>query len=92
MGSDFWEFDNLTSDCLFECDCLTEGPLNRGVTVLLIVLTYPPQFIIEWKEKYALNTWCENVRTREKKKLWRRKDRKSTDAFQYPWKEINQEK
>lgn len=53
---------------------------------------WDPQFIIEWKEKYAVSTWCENIRTREKKKLWRRKDRKPTIAFQYPWKEISQEK
>ncbi|KAJ7381517.1 hypothetical protein OS493_001665 [Desmophyllum pertusum] len=53
---------------------------------------WDPQFIIQWKDTYAMNTWCENVRTRDKKKLWRRKDRKSTDAFQYPWKEITQEK
>jgi len=50
------------------------------------------QFIIQWKDKFALSAWCENVRNREKKKLWRRKDRKATDAFQYPWKEISQEK
>ena len=50
------------------------------------------QFVIDWKEKYAVSSWCENVRTREKKKLWRRKDRKPTDAFQYPWREVNQEK
>ncbi|CAH3161032.1 unnamed protein product [Porites lobata] len=53
---------------------------------------WDPQFIIQWKDKFALSAWCENVRTREKKKLWRRKDRKTTDAFQYPWKEISQEK
>lgn len=53
---------------------------------------WDPQFIIYWKEKFAVSAWCENARTREKKKLWRRQDRKPTDAFQYPWKEINQEK
>ena len=47
------------------------------------------QFIIKWKEKYAVVTWCENVKNKEKKKMWRRKDRKSTDAFFYPWKEVN---
>ena len=61
-------------------------------TLLTLLIVFGCQFIIEWKEKYAASAWCENVRTREKKKLWRRKDRKSTDAFQYPWKEITQEK
>ncbi|KAK3747038.1 hypothetical protein QZH41_017816 [Actinostola sp. cb2023] len=50
---------------------------------------WDPQFIIKWKEKYAVVTWCENVKNKEKKKMWRRKDRKSTDAFFYPWKEVN---
>ncbi|XP_031561506.1 mitochondrial genome maintenance protein MGM101-like [Actinia tenebrosa] len=50
---------------------------------------WDPQFIIKWKEKYSISTWCENVKTKEKKKMWRRKDRKPTDAFFYPWKEVN---
>ena len=46
------------------------------------------QFIIKWKEEFAVSVWCENVRTKERKKMWRRKDRKPTDAFFYPWKEV----
>ncbi|XP_032226483.2 mitochondrial genome maintenance protein MGM101 isoform X1 [Nematostella vectensis] len=51
---------------------------------------WDPQFIIAWKNKFAVSPWCENVRTKEKKKLWRKKDRKPTDAFSYPWKEIGE--
>lgn len=45
---------------------------------------WDPNFILEWKEKYAISVWCENQKTKERKRLWRRKDRK---AFDYPWKE-----
>ena len=76
---------------LFLSKVSLDGIISK--TLLTIpVITYSFQFIIQWKDTYAMNTWCENVRTRDKKKLWRRKDRKSTDAFQYPWKEITQEK
>ena len=43
------------------------------------------QFIDQWKKNYASEIWCENVRTKEKKRLWRRKN--STQPFAYPWKE-----
>lgn len=45
---------------------------------------WDPEFITKWKEKYAVDVWCENLKTKEKRKLWRRKDR---PTFPYPWKE-----
>lgn len=47
---------------------------------------WDPKFIAQWKSQYATELWCENVRTKDKKKLWRRKDR--PEPFAYPWKEI----
>ena len=44
------------------------------------------QFISKWKKEHAGEIWCENVRTKEKKKLWRRKN--VSEPFSYPWKEI----
>lgn len=66
-------------------------PLSFNIHYFVNTGTHVFQFVIQWKEKFAVSAWCENARTREKKKLWRRKDRKPTDAFQYPWKEVNQE-
>ncbi len=31
-----------------------------------------------------MEIWCENIRTKEKKKLWKKKNR--TESFGYPWK------
>ena len=42
------------------------------------------QFVEEWKANYASEVWCENVRSKEKKKLWKKKG--SRDLFPYPWK------
>jgi hypothetical protein len=39
-----------------------------------------------WKSENAVNVWCENHRTKEKKKLWKKKS--SNEQFAYPWKEI----
>lgn len=36
---------------------------------------WDPKFIESWKSKYAVEVWAENKRTREKKRLWKRKDR-----------------
>jgi hypothetical protein len=44
---------------------------------------WDPVFISEWKKKHALAVFCTNQKTKEKKRLWRRKDRE----FDYPWKE-----
>ena len=44
------------------------------------------QYVTKWKKEHAGEIWCENVRTKEKKKLWRRKD--VTEPFPYPWKEM----
>ena len=49
-------------------------------------LSLPLQFVSHWKEQYAVDIWCQNERTREKKKLWRKAN--SKDAFPYPWKEM----
>ena len=46
---------------------------------------WDPRFIKQWKAKYAEELWCENVRNKERKKLWRRKD--SADPFPFPWRE-----
>lgn len=48
---------------------------------------WDPQFIHAWKKKYADEVWCQNLRTKEKKKLWRKKN--STESFAYPWKEVD---
>jgi hypothetical protein len=49
---------------------------------------WDPNFLLKWKEEYAIECWCENVgngdQKGKKKKLWRRKDRA---PFDYPWKE-----
>lgn len=43
------------------------------------------QFVSMWKGKFARDVWCENVRTKDKKRLWRRKE--AAEPFPYPWKE-----
>ena len=45
---------------------------------------WDPQFILEWRDKYAVGVFAENQSTKKKSKLWRRKDR---PPFGYPWKE-----
>ena len=42
------------------------------------------QFVAKWKAVYAQELWCENIRTKERRKLWHRKD--SDGLFSYPWK------
>jgi hypothetical protein len=44
---------------------------------------WDPVFIYEWKKKSTSTVFCTHQRTKEKKRLWRRKDRE----FDYPWKE-----
>jgi hypothetical protein len=44
------------------------------------------QYVTKWKKERANEIWCENVRTKDKKKLWRRKD--ISEPFPYPWKEM----
>eukprot|EP01100_Stratorugosa_tubuloviscum_P015099 TRINITY_DN8481_c0_g1_i1.p1 TRINITY_DN8481_c0_g1~~TRINITY_DN8481_c0_g1_i1.p1 ORF type:complete len:263 (-),score=106.26 TRINITY_DN8481_c0_g1_i1:55-843(-) len=46
---------------------------------------WDPNFINRWKSKYAEAIWCEHYKTKEKKKLWKRKDRLLSE---YPWKEL----
>ncbi|KAI0660704.1 mitochondrial genome maintenance MGM101, partial [Cubamyces menziesii] len=45
---------------------------------------WDPRFIREFKSKYCIEVFVEDVRTKKKKKLWRRKDQ---PAFEYPFKE-----
>jgi hypothetical protein len=45
---------------------------------------WDPQFLLEWREKYAIGVFAENAITKKKTKLWRRRDR---PAFGYPWTE-----
>ncbi|KAI0331307.1 Mgm101p-domain-containing protein [Cubamyces sp. BRFM 1775] len=45
---------------------------------------WDPRFIREFKSKYCTEVFVEDVRTKKKKKLWRRKDQ---PAFEYPFKE-----
>lgn len=47
---------------------------------------WDPAFITEWKAKHAVDVWVEHVKTGEKRKLWRRKDR---GPIGYPYKEVN---
>lgn len=44
---------------------------------------WDPNYILRWKEKYAVEVFCE-TKMGQKKKLWRRKDR---PAFEYPYRE-----
>lgn len=46
---------------------------------------WDPQFVEAWRAEHADDVWCENVRTKDKKKLWRKKNSNST-PFAYPWK------
>ena len=41
---------------------------------------------MKWKKQHAEEVWCENQRSKEKKRLWRK--RLSGEAFHYPWKEM----
>jgi len=45
---------------------------------------WDPRFIREFKAKHCVEVFAENVITKKKKKLWRRKDQ---PKFDYPWKE-----
>eukprot|EP00300_Choanocystis_sp_HF-7_P041528 c8291_g1_i1.p1 GENE.c8291_g1_i1~~c8291_g1_i1.p1 ORF type:complete len:215 (+),score=49.24 c8291_g1_i1:39-683(+) len=45
---------------------------------------WDPEFIDKFRTTYCVGVWCENTRTKDKKRLWRRKDR---PPFSYPWKE-----
>ncbi|XP_065827574.1 mitochondrial genome maintenance protein mgm101 homolog isoform X2 [Oscarella lobularis] len=45
---------------------------------------WDPQFVLEWKAKNSEEVWCENQRSKERRKLWRRKG--SNHMFPYPWK------
>lgn len=45
---------------------------------------WDPQFLLEWRDKYAIGVFAENAVTKKKSKLWRRKDR---PQFGYPWTE-----
>lgn len=47
---------------------------------------WDPAFITEWKAKYAVDVWVEHVKTGDKRKLWRRKDR---GPIGYPYKEVS---
>jgi hypothetical protein len=45
---------------------------------------WDPRFIREFKTKYCIELFVENVKDKTKKKMWRRKDQ---PKFEYPWKE-----
>jgi len=45
---------------------------------------WDPNFILQWRTKYAVSPWCEHEKNKTKQKLWRRIDR---PAHSYPWKE-----
>ena len=45
---------------------------------------WDPQFILNWKEKYAVAVFVEHAVTKKKSKMWRRKDR---PPFGYPFTE-----
>uniref|UniRef100_A0A1X7T6X7 Mitochondrial genome maintenance protein MGM101 n=2 Tax=Amphimedon queenslandica TaxID=400682 RepID=A0A1X7T6X7_AMPQE len=44
---------------------------------------WDPKFVSQWKDKYAVEVWCQNQRTKEKKKFWVKKN--SKQQFSYPW-------
>ncbi|KAN0097000.1 Mitochondrial genome maintenance MGM101 domain containing protein [Tylopilus felleus] len=45
---------------------------------------WDPRFIREFKTKHCVEIFAENLTTKKKRKLWRRKDQ---PKFEYPWKE-----
>ncbi|KAH0840304.1 putative mitochondrial genome maintenance protein [Lanmaoa asiatica] len=45
---------------------------------------WDPRFIREFKTTYCVEVFAENLTTKKKRKLWRRKDQ---PKFEYPWKE-----
>jgi hypothetical protein len=45
---------------------------------------WDPTFIQAWRAKHAVNVWCTNTRTNEKRQLWRKT---TAPPFPYPWKE-----
>ncbi|GAM23643.1 hypothetical protein SAMD00019534_068180, partial [Acytostelium subglobosum LB1] len=47
---------------------------------------WDPNFIREWKQRYALEKFYEHAKTKERKKLW---TLKSGPAIGYPWKEVS---
>ncbi|EFA83373.1 mitochondrial genome maintenance protein [Heterostelium album PN500] len=47
---------------------------------------WDPNFIRAWKQQFAIERFYENVKTKEKKKLW---TTKSNPAPGYPWRELN---
>ena len=47
---------------------------------------WDPNFISKWKKEHAVEVLCMNSRTKEKRNLWRRKDRR----FEAPWIEISE--
>mmetsp|Transcript_34720 Transcript_34720/g.56236 ORF Transcript_34720/g.56236 Transcript_34720/m.56236 type:complete len:281 (+) Transcript_34720:50-892(+) len=36
---------------------------------------WDPSFILAWREEYAVEVWAEHFSTKQKKRIWRRKDR-----------------
>lgn len=44
-----------------------------------------PVFIRDWKKKYSVEVWCENQKTKKRRKLWRKKTHPPIDTW--PWKE-----
>jgi hypothetical protein len=49
---------------------------------------WDPNFIREWKKNHAVSVWCENQKTKQRKLLYRRKDR---PPFEYPFKEVGEQ-
>jgi len=45
---------------------------------------WDPSFILKWKAEHGLEVWAVHVKTNQRKKLYRRKDR---PAFEYPYSE-----
>ncbi|CAI8009253.1 Mitochondrial genome maintenance protein mgm101 homolog [Geodia barretti] len=69
------------------CESAKSNALTRCCKDLGIASElWDPQFVSKWKKQYSEEAWCENVRNKEKKRLWRKAS--SGETFPYPWKEM----
>ena len=61
--------------------------VSAHCTCIYVAVSQIHQFISTWKKRHAEEVWCQNLRTKEKKKLWRKKSNR--EPFAYPWKEVD---
>lgn len=67
--------ESVKNDALMKC-CKDLGIASE---------LWDPVWVQNWISKHTVRVWCENVLTKQKKLLIRRKDR---PVFEFPWKEL----